>query len=60
MRAYAIKTKRGYVTGSDISGYGTLINAWLYRTRQQAFEEASGNDIVVPVEIKLIKKRKMK
>ncbi len=60
MKAYAIKAKRGYVTGFDTPGYGTLINAYLYPTKQQASDEASGSDIIVSVEIKLIKKRKTK
>jgi len=58
MKAWVIKTKRGYITGSDINGHGTLIESYFYRTKQQAFDDASAADEVIPVEINLIKRKK--
>ncbi|GAI19688.1 unnamed protein product [marine sediment metagenome] len=58
MKAYAIKTKRGYITGNGVSAYGNLIYAYLYRTKREAFIDACDADKIVPVEIKLLKRKK--
>ena len=48
------------MTAFNATGNGTLINARLYKTKQQVHKDTCGNDIIVPIEIKIIKKRKSK
>ena len=59
MKAWIIKTKKGYVGHSE-GGQENLIDALIYPTKRKAKESQYEGDEIIPIEIKLIKKKKGK